>query len=129
MWITVNGNSRDFFEITDLRSYLDGLSAQPVDHESVDPLSSPSMLITSTRTTDTEPGILRTSFTSQKRGRFLERPLRSQDGRDMALQAVADILKVYTDKKRSPLNPCHLLTYRLPCVVGTFVGLPDRSLK
>ncbi|KAJ1159987.1 hypothetical protein NDU88_000490 [Pleurodeles waltl] len=76
---------------TDLRSLLDGLYAQPMDHEPADLMSSHSTLRDSILHKDADPGAFRIYYAAQKRRRFLDRPPRSQDGRDMALQAVANI--------------------------------------
>ncbi|KAJ1181353.1 hypothetical protein NDU88_006561 [Pleurodeles waltl] len=102
----MDGKSRDFFEPTVLHSFLEGLSAQPMDHEPTDLMSSPTTPSDSILHMDADPSDFRIYSAAQKRGRFLDRPPRSQDGRDMTLQAVADIIQgLHRDKSRSPLMP------------------------
>ncbi|KAJ1143977.1 hypothetical protein NDU88_010279 [Pleurodeles waltl] len=88
--ITADGESKDFFDPADLRSFLDNISAQPVDQE-------PGVLTTNTplprdftSLLAVDAGDPRIQTATQKRSRVLDRPS-SQDGRDLALQAMADI--------------------------------------
>ncbi|KAJ1079976.1 hypothetical protein NDU88_000198 [Pleurodeles waltl] len=114
MRIMIDGKSRDFFEPTDLCSFSDGLSTQPMDLESTDLPSTPSTLSDSTRPTDTDPGALRNYSAAQKRERFIDHLPRSQDGRDKALQAVADITGVAQGQIEVPLEtpaPCQLIDW------------------
>ncbi|KAJ1205685.1 hypothetical protein NDU88_001113 [Pleurodeles waltl] len=105
MWVTMDNKSRDFFEPAELCSFLDGISAKPMDQDSKPCTTSPLLLCDSLQHADDDPSIFCSHSATHKRGRFLDRPPRSQDVRDVALQAVADITQgLLRDKSRSPLK-------------------------
>ncbi|KAJ1155904.1 hypothetical protein NDU88_008629 [Pleurodeles waltl] len=107
MWVTLDGKSRDFFEPMDLCSFLDGLSIEPMDHDPAAFTTSPPLLCDSILYGEADHSDFRIHTATHKRGRILDRPPRSKDGRDMALQAVADITQGPLrdrDKSLSPLK-------------------------
>ncbi|KAJ1142734.1 hypothetical protein NDU88_009047 [Pleurodeles waltl] len=91
IWITIDGKSRDFLDPTDLRSFLDGLSTQPTVQDAAASSTNHLLPRDSPIHTESDPSDFLIHPEMHKRGRFLYRPPRSQDGRDVALQAVEDI--------------------------------------
>ncbi|KAJ1109294.1 hypothetical protein NDU88_006656 [Pleurodeles waltl] len=86
MWITKDGKSRDFYYPTDLRIYLESLTTQPIDQSSMGLQAAPPNA--DAFSSQTTANGHRAVNPLQERGRTFERPPRSQDGRDYALQAL-----------------------------------------
>ncbi|KAJ1141529.1 hypothetical protein NDU88_007859 [Pleurodeles waltl] len=107
MWITKNGESRDFYDPDDLRVFLEGLqnqtqsmvTATPIHPDMLGPLSSVALL------TPAPEVVGQTTADSHPRGRDLERLTKSHDDRGQVPQAVAIHTQITDrDKYRSPLK-------------------------
>ncbi|KAJ1144196.1 hypothetical protein NDU88_010498 [Pleurodeles waltl] len=113
MWVTRNGVSRDFYNLEELKPFLDSFQHQPMDS------------ISTSRSLDVAgdnegnrtllPGLEKESITQSdtdtcQRARNLERLARSYDDRGQVLHAVAVHTQLSErDKSRSPLKPTTVL--------------------
>ncbi|KAJ1149660.1 hypothetical protein NDU88_002465 [Pleurodeles waltl] len=91
MWITKNGESRDFYAPEDLQVFLEGLHNQSQSMDTATPIH-PDMLgpLLSVALSSPAPEVVgRTTADSDPRGRDLERLTKSHDDRGQVLQAVA----------------------------------------
>ncbi|KAJ1138938.1 hypothetical protein NDU88_005317 [Pleurodeles waltl] len=108
MWITKNGESLNFYDPEELRTFLEGLQNQNQSIEmtahSLQPLRSP-LQSTSHLVPAPEPEI-RSITDPHSRGRDFERLSKSHDDRGQVLQAVVMHTQLSErDKSRSPLKP------------------------
>ncbi|KAJ1163147.1 hypothetical protein NDU88_003610 [Pleurodeles waltl] len=108
MWITKNGESRDFYDPEDLGAFLEGLKdqTQSMDMTTQIPQDLRGLPPSTTHSTHASETGGRPTEGPQVRGRDLERLKKSHDDRGQVLQAVA----LYTQisdrgKSRSPLKP------------------------
>ena len=109
MWITKDGRSKDFFDPDDLCLFLEGLTSQAIGTATMNPQSP------SDDPSSAEPPLPSPTTSDSRRcndggkhgrGRDAERLPRSEDGRDLALQAVTALTHDQRRGKcRSPLKP------------------------
>ncbi|KAJ1216181.1 hypothetical protein NDU88_003787 [Pleurodeles waltl] len=108
MWITKNGESRDFYDQEDLQVFLEGLQNQTQSMDTVTPIH-PYMLgpLSSVALSTPAPEIVGwTTADSHPRRRDLERLTKSHDDRGQVLQAVAIHTQITDrDKSHSRLKP------------------------
>ncbi|KAJ1205966.1 hypothetical protein NDU88_001385 [Pleurodeles waltl] len=107
MWITKNGESRDFYDPEDLRVFLEGFQNQTQSMDTATQIH-PDMLgplLSAALSTPAPEVVGQTSADSHSRGRDLERLTKSNDDRGQVLQAVAMHTQIADrDKSRSPLK-------------------------
>ncbi|KAJ1199950.1 hypothetical protein NDU88_003781 [Pleurodeles waltl] len=108
MWIIKNGESLNFYDPEDLRTFLEGLQDQTQSLEMtaqpLQPTRSP-LQSTSYPVPAPEPE-MRSTRDPQSRGRDFERLAKSYDDRGQVLQAVVMHTQLWErDKSHSPLKP------------------------
>ncbi|KAJ1122722.1 hypothetical protein NDU88_001207 [Pleurodeles waltl] len=112
MWITKNGESRNFYNPEDLRAFLESLQDQMQDQtQSMETTAQTTQSTRSPSSGTSRPAPaseleVRSTIDPPTRGRDLERLAKSYDDRGQVLQAVAMHTQLSDrDKSRSPLKP------------------------
>ncbi|KAJ1192383.1 hypothetical protein NDU88_001690 [Pleurodeles waltl] len=108
MWITKNGESRNFYDPEDLRTFLEGLQDQTQSMEMPPnpPQTTRSPLQSTSYPIPAPEPEMRSTTDAQSRGRDFERLAKSYDDRGQILQAVVMHTQLSErDKSHSPLKP------------------------